>query len=124
MSPNPRDAERARRVEQGHVRMQFVIESAQTLRGNGEDVDDPVRVVYQYFTRDGILLAENDPWETRERFHEMRKKKQEAEENYKRLVQDRSKIWDENLRLRTRLDSMTEELNAMADKLQKKGKKS
>ncbi|MNV81866.1 hypothetical protein D3C71_1755610 [compost metagenome] len=36
-----------------------VIETRLTRRGNG--IDDPVRIITQYWTLDGVLLAEVDP---------------------------------------------------------------
>ena len=39
-----------------------VIEVIQTcsIRGEGRDMSDPVREVWQYWSKEGILLAEND----------------------------------------------------------------
>lgn len=41
------------------ARLIEVIETTLTRRGNGKD--DPIRVVTQYWSKDGRLLAENDP---------------------------------------------------------------
>jgi hypothetical protein len=43
-------------------RMAQVIEVIETraVRGNGESTGDPIREVYQYWSRDGKLLAEHD----------------------------------------------------------------
>jgi|GEM_PF-3252443 len=38
-----------------------VIETTLTRRGAGKDSSDPVRVITQYWSRDGKLLAEVDP---------------------------------------------------------------
>lgn len=38
-----------------------VIECMEARRGDGKDERSPVRVVTQYFTTDGVLLAEVDP---------------------------------------------------------------
>lgn len=37
-----------------------VIETDLTRRGNGETSDDPVRIVYEYWSKDGNKLAERD----------------------------------------------------------------
>lgn len=34
---------------------------AQETRGSGKNRSDPCRIVMQYFTLEGVLLAENDP---------------------------------------------------------------
>jgi len=38
-----------------------VIETELEKRGTGDDVDDPVRIIKQYWSLDGKLLAEVDP---------------------------------------------------------------
>jgi len=38
-----------------------VIES-EIMVGEGENESDPVRIVTQYHTKDGVLLAEHDEW--------------------------------------------------------------
>ena len=41
------------------ARIVEVIETTLTRRGNGEE-DDPIRIITQYWSRDGKLLAEFD----------------------------------------------------------------
>ena len=43
----------ARRIE--------VIETTLSTKGKGDDKDDPIRVIRQYWSLDGELLAELDP---------------------------------------------------------------
>lgn len=38
-----------------------VIRTTLTRRGDGESTDDPVRIITQYWSTDGKLLAEVDP---------------------------------------------------------------
>jgi hypothetical protein len=38
-----------------------VIETTLTRRGSGKSEDDPIRVITQYWSLDGELLAEVDP---------------------------------------------------------------
>ena len=52
-SARPRGTDSARVIQ--------VIET-NAIRGRGT-TDDPVRGVLQYWSMEGILLAENDPWE-------------------------------------------------------------
>lgn len=40
-----------------------VIETTLTRRGEGKDASDPVRIVTQYWTLDGHLIVEKDPYE-------------------------------------------------------------
>ena len=39
----------------------LVIETQLLRRGSGKDFNDPIRIVRQYWTPDGKLLAEVDP---------------------------------------------------------------
>jgi hypothetical protein len=39
-----------------------VIRTTLSTRGGGRNVGDPIRIVIQYWTLDGELLAEHDPW--------------------------------------------------------------
>lgn len=39
-----------------------VIRTTLTRRGEGKDESDPVRIITQYWSTDGELLAEVDPW--------------------------------------------------------------
>lgn len=43
------------------VRLIEVIETTLIRRGNGSS-NNPVRVITQYWSKDGVLLAEVDPW--------------------------------------------------------------
>lgn len=38
-----------------------VIETTLLRLGSGKDLTSPIRVVTQYWTKDGVLLAHNDP---------------------------------------------------------------
>ncbi len=44
------------------VRLLPVIETKLLRRGDGSSETDPVRIVTQYWSLDGELLAEHDPW--------------------------------------------------------------
>lgn len=43
------------------ARLIGVIQTTLERRGAGEDRSDPIRIVTQYWSKDGALLAENDP---------------------------------------------------------------
>jgi hypothetical protein len=45
------------------VKVIQLIETTLTRRGNGKD--DPIRVITQYWTFDGVLMFEIDPLETK-----------------------------------------------------------
>lgn len=44
------------------VRLIEVIQTTLTRRGEGKSENDPVRIITQYWSLDGTLLAEVDPW--------------------------------------------------------------
>ncbi len=39
-----------------------VIETTLTRRGNGDSIESPIRIITQYWSLEGKLLAEVDPW--------------------------------------------------------------
>lgn len=45
-----------------HARVIQVIVTTLTRRGEGKSLADPMRVITQYWSMDGELLAEVDPW--------------------------------------------------------------
>lgn len=48
------------------VKLIQVIEATLTRRGSGKSGIDPVRIITQYWSTEGVLLAEKDHWKEKE----------------------------------------------------------
>jgi len=57
----PEKPEKRKQVEPETTRSARLIEVIETVSTRGNGVDTPVREVIQYWSKEGVLLAEQDP---------------------------------------------------------------